>query len=55
MHVLPHLEYGDIISNKCAQYLMDMLESFQYQASLITTGCAEHTKTVWRARLETLV
>ena len=43
MHVRPHLEYGDIIFHDCARYLMDMLESVQYQAGLIATGCWQNT------------
>ena len=43
MHVRPHLEYGDIIFHDCAKYLMDMLESIQYQAGLIATGCWKNT------------
>ena len=39
MHVRPHLEYGDIIYHNCAEYLMDKIESIQYQAGLIATGC----------------
>ena len=48
MHVQPHLEYGDIIFHDCANYLMDMLESIQYQAGLIATGCWKNTS---RAKL----
>merc|ERR1711872_607240 len=43
MHVRPHLEYGDIIYYNCADYLMEMLESIQYQAGLIATGCWKNT------------
>ena len=43
MHVRPHLEYGDLIYHDCSQYLMDMLESIQYQAGLISTGCWKNT------------
>ena len=43
MHVRPHLEYGDILFHDCATYLMDMLESIQYQAGLIATGCWKNT------------
>ena len=35
--------YGDIIFHDCAKYLMDMLESIQYQAGLIATGCWKNT------------
>ena len=43
MHVRPHLEYGDIIFHDCAEYLMKSLESIQYQAGLIATGCWKNT------------
>ena len=43
MYVRPHLEYGDIIFHDCAIYLMKMLESVQYQAGLIATGCWKNT------------
>ena len=43
MHVRPHLEYGDIIYHKCAAYLMEKLESIQYQAGIIASGCWQHT------------
>ena len=43
MHVRPHLEYGDVIFHDCAKYLMDTLESIQYQAGLICTGCWKNT------------
>ena len=46
MHVRPHLEYGDIIFHDCSSYLMDMLESIQYQAGLIATGCWKNTSRV---------
>ena len=43
MHVRPHLEYGDIIFHNSAHYLMDAIESIQYQAGLIATGCWQKT------------
>ena len=43
MYVRPHLEYGDIIFHNCADYLMKSLESIQYQAGLIATGCWKNT------------
>ena len=46
MHVRPHLEFGDIIFHNCAEYLMDMIESIQYQAGLIATGCWQKTSRV---------
>jgi len=43
MHVRPHLEYGDIMYHNCAAYLMEKLESIQYQAGVIVSGCWQHT------------
>ena len=43
MHVRPHLEYGDIIFHNCTSALMDSLESIQYQAGIIATGCWQKT------------
>ena len=43
MHVRPHLEYGDVIFHNCSQTLMHMIESIQYQAGLIVTGCWKGT------------
>ena len=43
MHVRPHLEYGDVIFHDCSKYLMDLLESVQYKAGLICTGCWKNT------------
>ena len=39
MHVRPQLEYGDIIFHNSSQDLMALIESIQYQAGLIVTGC----------------
>ena len=46
MHVRSHLEYGDIIFHNCSKTLMDLIESIQYQAGLVTTGCWKHTSRV---------
>ena len=43
MYIRPHLEYGDVIFHVSAQYLMDSIESVQYQAGLIVTGCWKKT------------
>ena len=43
MHVRPHLEYGDLLFHDCSKTLMDMIESIQYQAGLIATGCWQNT------------
>ena len=46
MHVRTHLEYGDVIFHNCSQDLMDLIESVQYQAGLIVTGCWRGTSRV---------
>ena len=51
MHVCPHLEYGDIIFHDCAIYLMDMIESIQYQAGLIATGCWQKKTSLKQVKL----
>ena len=38
MYIRPHLEYGDVIFHGSAQYLINSIESVQYQAGLIVTG-----------------
>ena len=38
-HVRPHLDYGDIIFHDQLKDSMQLLESVQYQAALIVTGC----------------
>ena len=43
MHVRPHLEYGDIIFHERSSELMKLLESVQYQAGLIVSGCWQGT------------
>ena len=39
MYVRPHLDYGDIIYHNQLRDSMQLLESVQYQAALIVTGC----------------
>ena len=39
IHVRPHLDYGDVIYHNQSLESMDLLESIQYQAALIVTGC----------------
>lgn len=43
MYVRPHLEYGDVIFHDSCQDMMDLIESIQYQAGLIVTGCWKGT------------
>ena len=39
MYVRPHLDYGDVIFHDQSQDTMKLLDSIQYQAGLIATGC----------------
>ena len=39
MYVRPHLDYGDVIYHDQIKESMQLLESVQYQAALIVTGC----------------
>ena len=39
MYVRPHLDYGDVIYHDQLKDSMQLLESVQYQAALIVTGC----------------
>ena len=39
MYVRPHLDYGDVIYHNQLKDSMQLLESVQYQAALIVTGC----------------
>ena len=48
MYVRPHLDYGDIIYHNQLQDSMQLLESVQYQAGLVVTGCWKGTS---RAKL----
>ena len=43
MYVRPHLDYGDIIFHDQTQDTMILLDSIQYQAGLIVTGCWKST------------
>ena len=46
MHVRPYLEYGDVLFHNCSQDLMSMIESIQYQAGLLVSGCWQGTNRV---------
>ena len=48
MYVRPHLDYGDIIYHNQLKDSMQLLESVQYRAALIVTGCWKGTS---RAKL----
>ena len=48
MYVRPHLDYGDIIYHNQLQDSMQLLESVQYQAGLVVSGCWKGTS---RAKL----
>lgn len=39
LYVRPHLDYGDIIYHEQRRDLMNHLETVQYQAALVATGC----------------
>ena len=57
MYVRPHLDYGDIIYHNQLQDAMKLLDSIQYQAALIVTGCWKITsaeKLYTELRWETL-
>ena len=43
MHVLPHLDYGDVIYHNSRTDLMDLIERVQYKAALIVSGCWQGT------------
>ena len=46
MHVRPHLEKGDIIFHDRSAVLMKLVESVQYQAGLIVSGCWKGTNKI---------
>ena len=46
MYVCPHLDYGDIIYHNQLKDSMQLLESVQYQAALIVSGCWKGTSRV---------
>lgn len=46
MYVRPHLDYGDVIFHGQLSDMMKALESVQYQAALIVTGCWQGTSMV---------
>ena len=43
MHVLSHLDYGDVIYHNSRTDLMDLIECVQYKAVLIVSGCWQGT------------
>ena len=43
MYIRPHLDYGDIIYHGQTNYICDILESVQYRAALIVSGCWKGT------------
>ena len=43
MHVLSHLDYGDVIYHNSRTDLMDLIERVQYKAVLIVSGCWQGT------------
>ena len=46
MYIRPHLEYADVIYHGQNQESMDLLESIQYQAARIVTGCWQGTSRI---------
>ena len=46
MYVRPHLDYGDVIYHDQIKESMQLLESVQYQAALIVTGCWKGTSRI---------
>ena len=46
MYIRPHLDYADVIFHGQIQESMDLLESIQYQAARIITGCWQGTSRV---------
>ena len=43
MHVLPHLDYGDVIYHNSRTDLMDLVDRVQYKAAIIVSGCWQGT------------
>ena len=43
MYVRPHLDYGDVIYHDQLLNSMDLLESVQYKAAIIVSGCWQGT------------
>ena len=43
MYIRPHLDYGDVIYHGQTNYICDILESVQYRAALIVSGCWKGT------------
>ena len=46
MYIRPHLDYADVIYHGQNQDSMDLLESIQYQAARIVTGCWQGTSRI---------
>ena len=46
MYARPHLDYGDVIYHNQQADLMDLIESVQYKAALIVSGCWQGTSKV---------
>ena len=46
MYVRPYLEYGDIIFHNCSLDTIALIESIQYQAGLIVSGCWKGTSRI---------
>jgi hypothetical protein len=46
MHVRPYLEYGDVMFHDCSHELTNLIESIQYQAGLIVSGCWQGTSRI---------
>ena len=46
MYIRPHLDYGDLIYHNQSAPMMDKLESIQYQAGLIVSGCWKGTNKI---------
>ena len=46
MYIRPHLDYGDVIYHGQTNYTCDILESVQYRAGLIVSGCWKGTSRI---------
>ena len=44
MHVLPHLDYGDVVYHNSRTDLMDLIERVQYQAAHYCIGVLARDK-----------
>ena len=43
MQVRHYLEYGDVLFHECSKRMTTLIESVQYQAAIIVTGCWQGT------------